>query len=110
MPTKHLQIIEHPKDVVRVRPPDVHVSRRDEVTTLDFDNHLGEEVTVVLNPDVNPDPGKLNIAPGGSESSDIKPQQGGTFPYQIHIGRGTDGPKAKGLCDPIIIVRPPGWR
>jgi hypothetical protein len=108
MPTKQLQILEHPPGKIRVRPPDVHVSRDHETTTLVFSNHLDQPVTVILNPLVNPKPPALRIDPGSRDSSDVSPPQGGVYPYQVYIGPGTAGPKAKGLCDPIIIVYPPG--
>jgi hypothetical protein len=108
MPVKHLQIIEHPQGEILVRPPDIHVDRREKETVLQFDNHLEDEVVVTLNPLVRPDPPALPIAPGRSDRSTVSPQMSGTYPYQIYVGPRMGGRKAKGLCDPIIIVYPPG--
>ena len=108
MPEKHLQIIDHPNGEVRVTPPDLHLNGKEKAATLHFNNHLGEAVTVTLNPLLSPNPPWLDIDPGASKSSNIEFTMGGTFPYQVYIGKGTGGPKAKGLCDPIIIVYPPG--
>jgi hypothetical protein len=108
MPEKNLQIIDHPNGEPRVTPPDLHVSRLEGTTMLHFANHLGGDVTVILNPLLNPSPSALLIAPSESESAQITPKEGGIFPYQVYLGRGTGGRKAKGLCDPIIIVYPPG--
>lgn len=112
MPQRHLQIIEHPRGVIRVRPPDLHVNIAEGTTTVCFTNHVGKPVTVVLNPGVNPNPREFEIAPGARGCSDLRPGSTGVFDYQIYLvpyqvyqtQEKNELPKAKGLCDPVIIV------
>jgi len=97
--------VEHEDRVVpRVDPPALRLPEM-EMTEIIFRNFLDEPVEVLIGPAAAPRRGMpVRIESGGDEVVAVSPDRRGALHYTVttHLGR------AKGYCDPIIIVYPGG--